>query len=205
MKPISLKTGFTIVELLVVIVVIGILTAIGVVAFNNVQERAYSASTISTTDAYSKALRMYHIINGRFPNYGSAWSTCLGSTADYPASSDFPAGACTKHTDTSGVATYDYASDAFYNELKTIMKTMPNPKVRVVKNSYPNGSSVIYRGIYYEHQNNAPGSPYVDWAYVEYVLKGKVPCPHSYSDDYDSALNITFCSQLVNAMDTGID
>ena len=37
------QTGFTIVELLIVIVVIGILAAITIVAFNGVQQRARDA------------------------------------------------------------------------------------------------------------------------------------------------------------------
>ena len=50
------ENGFTIVELLVVIVVIGVLSAITIVAFNNVQQRAYSARVISVVDTYTKAL-----------------------------------------------------------------------------------------------------------------------------------------------------
>jgi len=42
--PTKQQTGFTIVELLIVIVVIGILAAITIVAYNGVQSRAYDAT-----------------------------------------------------------------------------------------------------------------------------------------------------------------
>ena len=40
------RTGFTIVELLIVIVVIGILAAITIVAFNGIQTRAKNTQTV---------------------------------------------------------------------------------------------------------------------------------------------------------------
>jgi len=48
-------SGFTIVELLIVIVVIGILAAITIVAYNGIQQRSNNAAVI---DAASKSLRM---------------------------------------------------------------------------------------------------------------------------------------------------
>lgn len=194
--------GFTIVELLIVIVVIGILSTITVVAFRNIQERAYSTRVIATVDSYAKGLKMYHIINGRFPNYGSTWGTCLGRTSDYPAADGFPAGACYMRSDGSST---DYASDNLYNELQTIMKTMPDPTIRLAEETYGSGVKGRYRGIYYEHQNNSPASIYPDWAYVEYVVKGQVACPQEYVVRYKAADNVTFCSQIVWAQDGGID
>ena len=41
------RQGFTIVELLVVIVVIGVLAAITIVAYNGMQARAYNASLVN--------------------------------------------------------------------------------------------------------------------------------------------------------------
>ncbi len=199
----SMRKGFTIVELLVVIVVLGVLAGITTVVFNGAQDRAYSAKVISTVDSYGKALKMYHIINGQFPDYGPTWSSCLGTTSQYPATADFPVGACTKHTSSTGVVTYDYAYDVFYNELKKIMPTMPDTRLKQVQETYTSGASTLYRGIYYEHQNNSPGASYPDWAYIEYVLKGQVPCPQDYSTRYKAAENVTFCSTIFNAMDGG--
>ena len=44
MKPWAKQTGFTIVELLIVIVVIAILAAITIVAYNGIQNRSYDSA-----------------------------------------------------------------------------------------------------------------------------------------------------------------
>lgn len=57
--------GFTIVELLVVIVVIAVLAAITVTAYNGVQERAESTKIISRAQAYVKGLKLWEADIGR--------------------------------------------------------------------------------------------------------------------------------------------
>lgn len=71
--------GFTIVELLIVIVVIAILASITIVAYNGVQQRARNAQIVSGVKAYEKAIRMYQIDQGAFPSA----SGCVG--ANYPS------------------------------------------------------------------------------------------------------------------------
>jgi len=55
--------GFTIVELLIVIVVIGILAAITIVSFNGVQNKAYDTSVKSDLQALKKKLELNKIDN----------------------------------------------------------------------------------------------------------------------------------------------
>jgi prepilin-type N-terminal cleavage/methylation domain-containing protein len=60
--------GFTIVELLVVIVVIGVLASITIVAYNGVQQRAQVASTQSKINQYEKQLEIHIATSGVSPN-----------------------------------------------------------------------------------------------------------------------------------------
>ena len=67
------KSGFTIVELLIVIVVIGILAAITVVAFNGVQTRANTAGALSDLKQVNSAIQLYYVDNGAYPNTSGNW------------------------------------------------------------------------------------------------------------------------------------
>lgn len=61
MKSIRRQTeGFTIVELLIVIVVIAILAAITIVAFNGIQNRAKDTQMVSAMNAYVKGMGAYY-------------------------------------------------------------------------------------------------------------------------------------------------
>ena len=61
------QTGFTIVELLIVIVVIGILAAITMVAYSNVTNRAKDSQTDSSVSQMKKLIEMYMADNGVYP------------------------------------------------------------------------------------------------------------------------------------------
>jgi prepilin-type N-terminal cleavage/methylation domain-containing protein len=61
------QSGFTIVELLIVIVVIGILAAITIVAYNGVQRRASTANIQSNLSNLGRAVMIYNADNGAFP------------------------------------------------------------------------------------------------------------------------------------------
>lgn len=65
-------SGFTIVELLIVIVVIGILAAIVVVAFNGIQRTAVETSVKSDLSNLAKKLEMYKAEHGRYPENNAA-------------------------------------------------------------------------------------------------------------------------------------
>ena len=56
--------GFTIVELLIVIVVIAILAAITIVAYNGIQTRAKASAIISDLKATEKAFKLYKASSG---------------------------------------------------------------------------------------------------------------------------------------------
>ena len=65
------KSGFTIVELLIVIVVIAILAAISIVAYNGIQQRARDTERTSEISGIQKALELYYVDNGAYPSVGS--------------------------------------------------------------------------------------------------------------------------------------
>ncbi len=70
------QTGFTIVELLIVIVIIAILAAITVVAFNGVQTRARETTRMDDVSKIRKALELYRANNDRYPPH-----TAIGTNA----------------------------------------------------------------------------------------------------------------------------
>lgn len=63
----SKKSGFTIVELLIVIVVIAILAAITIVAYQGIQDRANQSKTVTALSEYAKALSSYAVVNNAYP------------------------------------------------------------------------------------------------------------------------------------------
>lgn len=78
--------GFTIIELLIVIVVIGILAAITIVAYNGIQQRARNAQVTSGVNAYVKAIESHKVVKGEYPTV----SGCLG--ANYPSNNCWTTG-----------------------------------------------------------------------------------------------------------------
>jgi prepilin-type N-terminal cleavage/methylation domain-containing protein len=74
------QTGFTIVELLIVIVVIGILAAITIVAYNGIQNKGRNLRMVAAATQTYKAISQYIIDTGAYPTSTSV--SCVGS--DYP-------------------------------------------------------------------------------------------------------------------------
>lgn len=87
-------SGFTIVELLIVIVVIAVIASISIVAYSGVQERARNVKTIAGAREYIKALRLYAVDHGGYPDtpysclgegyrYNGAENRCGGNAGIY--------------------------------------------------------------------------------------------------------------------------
>lgn len=81
--------GFTIVELLVVIVVIGVLAAITVVSYTGITKKATTASLISDLNNASKLLKIDQVVNSAYPatlaeaNNSKGIPSSSGTTYDY--------------------------------------------------------------------------------------------------------------------------
>ena len=84
-------TGFTIVELLIVIVVIGILAAITIVAFSGIQQRARDSDRKSDISNLVKAMSLWSIQESKTPletnagynNTGQGWVYAAGTLCRY--------------------------------------------------------------------------------------------------------------------------
>lgn len=76
--------GFTIVELLIVIVVIAILAAITIVAYNGIQQRAHTTSQKTAAENLAKKIEAYNAVNNAYPtsNTAALMTTALNAVSD---------------------------------------------------------------------------------------------------------------------------
>src|SRR5680860_564302 len=123
------QSGFTIVELLVVIVVIGILAAITIVSYTGISQRAIAASLQSDLTNASQQLKLFQVENSAYPSTircdipDSSTNKCLkasGSNAfTYPA----PNNSSTPQTFTldaaNGTITYRITNDSTPTDVAT--------------------------------------------------------------------------------------
>lgn len=80
------KSGFTIIELLIVIVIIAILAAITLVAYSSIQQRAKNVQRIAAAKEWQKRIIAYTATNGKYP-FSTSGHFCLGSEG-YPTDLD---------------------------------------------------------------------------------------------------------------------
>lgn len=83
------QPGFTIVELLIVVVVIAILAAITIVAYNGIQNRAKISNVQSTASQVTKKLSTYAITNGELYPTVANFTTATGFTLSNDGSTPY--------------------------------------------------------------------------------------------------------------------
>jgi prepilin-type N-terminal cleavage/methylation domain-containing protein len=192
--------GFTIVELLIVIVVIGILAAITVVAYNGVQERARNASIMSDIKKVQKYIEAYNAENGSYPVTSA--TTISGSNTNAAVTSD---AGCSKgtssaawipgvtqtlpqsdHNNGGGVGglggCYIYQSDGT-SYILSAWNMLRSPQ-----------NTTMYSRIGYREMAN------VQFYYCNQVnIGGNNPTPYTITKDYYkysyTVTNITFCNE----------
>jgi prepilin-type N-terminal cleavage/methylation domain-containing protein len=89
-KNVKKDSGFTIVELLIVIVVIAILATISIVAYNGIQQRAHTTAQKSAAENLAKKIEAYNAVQSAYPTYNTAANivgTGAGQLGSVPDSS----------------------------------------------------------------------------------------------------------------------
>src|SRR6187402_2813088 len=96
-------SGFTIVELLIVVVIIGILAAIVIVSYSGARTRAQNSARVDELKAWQKSFVEYKASNaGQYPDVANG-GYCLGT--------NFPSSKCRDYT-LSGSTTYTESGSA---------------------------------------------------------------------------------------------
>jgi prepilin-type N-terminal cleavage/methylation domain-containing protein len=150
----SSSRGFTIVELLIVIVIIGILAALVVVVYSGITDRANNTQTESAMGAWRKALIQYATDHGSYPISGSACFNEVNVTSCWPTS---------------------FANTTLNNALRPYLgnkNPLPAPSLQQLSSTA--WGTRVAGGFYYNASATLDGSVYP--YYVAYNLKGKVKC-----------------------------
>ena len=161
------NTGFTIVELLIVIVVIGVLAAISVVAYTGITQKANNAAIISAANQTLKAIQAY-----------------MAAKDDYPTKTEV----CI--TVDSGCAKSGGQTVSSNSAFNTAMAGVAKPPTRV-----PNSGTTAY-GIYTNYSStrtyNGDHRPLV----FTYFFTGYFPTVRHRSDYFERRYHVNINSRL---------
>lgn len=166
------QVGFTIVELLIVVVVIAILAAITIVAYNGIANRSKDSRRLSDLATIQKGLELYYADNNSYPDVtvgaGAASKSCISAL------------------DTN-VAWKCWSEDADSQRIvpKQYMRAIPKDPQIVDNNAggYPNN----YRSRLYCYKVSPDLQGYILGAYIETVN----PNDPRY---FNGSENISYCN-----------
>ncbi len=184
--------GFTIVELLIVVVVIAILASITIVAFNGVRNRTYSASAALSRSSMEKILRLYKVQYGGYPLPSVDGATvCLGDVSQYPASGGFASGQCRY----SSYFVVNVSTDTTISNALTAFGRLPSINWPAATETYSPTQIDYYRGLFYNAGSFAnKGATATLW----YFLPFQATCPSNGYGAYDSSTGETQCTIILD-------
>jgi len=91
-SKVQAERGFTIVELLIVVVVIAILAAITIVSYNGITARANASSAASNVETVQKIAESYNADGGKYPGNLAQFKTGYTDASVTTAASKLPTG-----------------------------------------------------------------------------------------------------------------
>jgi len=164
-KCASTRNGFTIVELLIVVVVIAILASITIISYNGIQKRSLNLQTTTAVSEWAKSLIVYATVNGDYPFTGDVnqltpYPTDTQSVTDnYPCLGQYPGGRCASVNNVSVLgAGYAFVNPAWNDLMKTQAGSnlpQPNPNAIVINGQPHRGAYINLVG--YSTGRAAPG------------------------------------------------
>ena len=177
--------GFTIVELLVVIVTIAILAAISIVAYVGIQERATNAARVAAAKQAITLMRMYNAAHGAFPEipvlpHTTVAVTCLGE--GWPQANDGRS-VCWDVMDDGSYAESTFVRQDSVNDALAEQGALPSYPQKPIWSgvSDENGKPMKLNGmiLYYreDEMRNSNGVLYQEAGYsVSYTMPANAEC-----------------------------
>jgi prepilin-type N-terminal cleavage/methylation domain-containing protein len=162
--------GFTIIELLIVIVVIGILASISVATYGGIRERADDSLIASKVQSIAKIIETYGAANGGYVPMAD-W-VCVGESSDFPAGNGYNADWCTKPFTPDPIpGGWVHPIDQNVNaKFKTLINRMPDSKIPEVVDD----QGYTWRGIVYDSSTGWNGGKPV----LDFMIRGdRSACP----------------------------
>lgn len=179
-------SGFTIVELLVVIVVIGIIATISIVSYNGVQTRTHNSNRIAQLQAWQSVFDRYKAKKGTLPLSATANGVgyCLGTTG-FPNGFD-GAPRCRDYL-YSGATSLRVSDNAtLMTELQTVVPNLPSSQNVAV------GGTV---GPYVYYWGGASGNIQLSGAFYGFAT---TDCPDSTQYSWKDDKGLVICSIYIN-------
>ena len=139
----SVQKGFTLIELMIVVAIIGILAAIAIPAYQNYTKRAHVTEGLNLAGGAKAAVAEFYSSNNRFPDNNASAGLAAGSTIKGNA------------TNSVGVATQ--AGTTATPATKGIIYIQYNDKVHATKNMLVLSPSTTAGGIQWKCSRSGGG------------------------------------------------